>query len=670
MTSWNQWNELVSAENRYNSPNKNNRPSTVTKPTHIIIHITGTDDFQVVHDRFSNSSGGASAHYLIKKDGTIIQYAKDKYRAWHAGIQSYIKNLYDYNDGRWKKYLRYFSWYSGYGTDIKYLKADLSIATNTSERKLVSKNDESNWGYYSYWDERYNSLQSPVNYEINNDPNSYSIGIELLTVGGNSSEKYEDGLYTGLYILLDDLCDKYDIPFDKEHIIGHEDVNPVERWGWDPNSGFDWERVLSSKLVFLPMDLGSGLELTLENINNYYNHNEKDFPGGYFPIGLNMTWHGGIHLRPKQDSMVYNTIDGTIIAARLGENKNYGMGVYGSRNFILTAHPFHEHTLYQLYMHLCPMSRYDKKLAPCSWIPKKDLNQGGSIVKLNIPIQKGDPLWLSGEAGSGEYRTKLLHWEVFSDALIIAKPDCTNPSSNIVLDGNSGWSDDKTLRVQAMANAPANVMIDTTVEFFVSKVSYKDAPKAVLQNINWSVKTLSNSWSQIFAQQGPSLSLTIPAHLAGQTIKVQPYINSPAESISCQCLVHNEYPWHLLQDEDEDFNLDCAAIFKNLSIEQPEKATPQAIIEHYKEQSTAVLEYRNTFARFVSEWGIPDINKAVQTLRDNHWYTIGLSDRLKKYQIWEGLQAAGVSIPESSRLWHYHPVTILKLLSGLQSEDT
>ena len=30
---------------------------------------------------------------------------------------------------------------------------------------------------------------------------------------------------------------------EREAVCGHEDVNPIERWGWDPNQGFDWERL-------------------------------------------------------------------------------------------------------------------------------------------------------------------------------------------------------------------------------------------------------------------------------------------------------------------------------------------------------------------------------------------------------------------------------------------
>lgn len=264
---WESWNDLVETPNRFASTNKGNRPATISKPTHIVIHITGTDSFNAVKNRFMN--GNASAHYLVKDDGTLVQFVKDKDRAWHAGIKPFVRTLYDQGSDAWKKYLYYFDWYS-YPANAKYLKADLTQATVESERKLVTTSDGSQWEYYSYW-ERHGSRQIPLNYENSHDPNNYSIGIELLTFGGNNSNKYPDGLYTGAAKLINDLIEKYDIPVDRSHIVGHEDVNPVERWGWDPNSGFDWDRLFellnsqSSPFSF-PVDLGSDNTLTAQTV--------------------------------------------------------------------------------------------------------------------------------------------------------------------------------------------------------------------------------------------------------------------------------------------------------------------------------------------------------------------------------------------------------------------
>src|SRR5947207_14450767 len=242
MSDWSDWNDLVAPENRFDTPNKNaSRPASITKPTHIVIHVTGQNVFSKAHNEFMNATAQRSAHYLIKKDSTIVQYAKDSVRAWHAGIKDYVKALYDKGTFEWKKYLKYFDWYKGYPDDAKYLNSDLSPATTAAESALVARADNKDWDHYAYWS-KHGTRTQPINYEVSKDPNAYAIGIELLTEGSKNKAGYDDKLYDGLHVLLPDLCSKYDIPVDKDHIIGHEDVNPVERFGWDPGAGFDWDR--------------------------------------------------------------------------------------------------------------------------------------------------------------------------------------------------------------------------------------------------------------------------------------------------------------------------------------------------------------------------------------------------------------------------------------------
>ena len=43
--------------------------------------------------RLTKNNSNVSCHYLIKKDGEIIQIVPDLYIAWHAGI-SFWKKIY------------------------------------------------------------------------------------------------------------------------------------------------------------------------------------------------------------------------------------------------------------------------------------------------------------------------------------------------------------------------------------------------------------------------------------------------------------------------------------------------------------------------------------------------------------------------------------------------
>ena len=87
--------------------------------------------------------------------------------------------------------------------------------------------------------------------------NRYSIGIEIVAVGSEKdmspyftkSEYYEidnsligftDAQYEALIPLLEDICKRNSLPFDREHIIGHEEYKEVKT---DPGELFDWERL-------------------------------------------------------------------------------------------------------------------------------------------------------------------------------------------------------------------------------------------------------------------------------------------------------------------------------------------------------------------------------------------------------------------------------------------
>ena len=87
--------------------------------------------------------------------------------------------------------------------------------------------------------------------------NRYSIGIEIVAVGSEndmspyfSKSEYSEidknligfteAQYEALIPLLKDICKRNSIPYDKEHIIGHEEYKKSKT---DPGELFDWERL-------------------------------------------------------------------------------------------------------------------------------------------------------------------------------------------------------------------------------------------------------------------------------------------------------------------------------------------------------------------------------------------------------------------------------------------
>tara|TARA_Y100000590_G_scaffold321166_1_gene363613 strand:+ start:255 stop:737 length:483 start_codon:yes stop_codon:yes gene_type:complete len=76
------------------SPNFDKRPKG-TKIKSIIIHYTGMKTFEDAYKRLCDKNSKVSSHYLIGRDGKIINLVDEKNRAWHAGVSRWkgIDNL-------------------------------------------------------------------------------------------------------------------------------------------------------------------------------------------------------------------------------------------------------------------------------------------------------------------------------------------------------------------------------------------------------------------------------------------------------------------------------------------------------------------------------------------------------------------------------------------------
>lgn len=87
--------------------------------------------------------------------------------------------------------------------------------------------------------------------------------------------------------------------------------------------------------------------VALSNLERAYSACENSTNGGYFPIGANNCWHGGVHLPPGSDGHVYAPMTGEIVAFRLGfgekgramlEQADGSKRNGGDVNFILLRH--------------------------------------------------------------------------------------------------------------------------------------------------------------------------------------------------------------------------------------------------------------------------------------------------------------------------------------------
>ncbi|MFO0745325.1 MAG: N-acetylmuramoyl-L-alanine amidase [Myxococcota bacterium] len=166
----------------------------------------------------------------------------------------------------------------------------------------------------------------------------------------------------------------------------------VEAQRWDPGPGFDWERVLyalSNEHNSFPIELVHG-----KNIGNvldpgkvmalaeaYFRNNEAE-TRGWYPVGVNQWWHGGIHLACPPGTEVRAMTDGVLVAAHFQPEAP----ALGSNNFVLLRHeiPIGQRrpgvapktlVFYSLYMHLAPLDLARLDEASPRWL--RDLWAGG-----------------------------------------------------------------------------------------------------------------------------------------------------------------------------------------------------------------------------------------------------------------------------------------------------
>jgi len=160
--------------------------------THIVVHfisavnVDAADPYNYQTIRQIFTDGNVSAHYLLDREGNATALVAEDRAAWHAG------------KGEW-------------GDDERYTNA----------------------------------------------MNKYSIGIEIMNIGTFADMQqyltraeydalddaligFTDEQYATLAALIDELCARYDIPKDREHVLGHQEYNPQKS---DPGEGFDWSKI-------------------------------------------------------------------------------------------------------------------------------------------------------------------------------------------------------------------------------------------------------------------------------------------------------------------------------------------------------------------------------------------------------------------------------------------
>lgn len=200
------------------------KPSTTKRGKHramgqvnsIIVHTTGYGvGLKRLHKKFKTLEAIDEAyanrmarilkykgHFLIGYTGTIYQFLPLNEEAWHTG------------SGK-RNALRKFS-------------------------KRPAK----------WWRERWaGKVDGPMKHVCWQPDNNGRISVNARTIGidllahGPVLPGYTDSQYKSLDKLTRALCVDLKLPFDRLRVLGHEDVHPIDRNGWDPGKKFVWERL-------------------------------------------------------------------------------------------------------------------------------------------------------------------------------------------------------------------------------------------------------------------------------------------------------------------------------------------------------------------------------------------------------------------------------------------
>lgn len=87
-----------------------------------------------------------------------------------------------------------------------------------------------------------------------------------------------------------------------------------------------------------PLPIGGSNIIKKESIEAAYKHTEIEHDNGYFPLGANTVWHGGVHLFGAKGSKVKAMCEGKIVAARLPDDPAKAKGHFGNTGFVLLKH--------------------------------------------------------------------------------------------------------------------------------------------------------------------------------------------------------------------------------------------------------------------------------------------------------------------------------------------
>lgn len=215
---------------------------TTRQPFGVMVHTTGDgvwDDGTPTETALRYYGAQPEGpNYLITADAQVYLLVEPDQVAYHCGMRDWQRNAY--LDGSW---------------------VQPHLSKSVAQRTVAS-----------YWPKRWPGVKSPCHLYPGRYPNEAYIGVEMIPCGTYdggiwefnwklgvqelrlgppvvTKSRFSIGQYDALAELLKELASRFNIDYTRNgRLVGHEDINPLTRPGWDPGAypnwrTFSWEAV-------------------------------------------------------------------------------------------------------------------------------------------------------------------------------------------------------------------------------------------------------------------------------------------------------------------------------------------------------------------------------------------------------------------------------------------
>ena len=392
------------------------------------------------------------------------------------------------------------------------------------------------------------------------------------------------------------------------------------------------ESAFLEKAPSLPLDLGDGFSVNGESVEKYYAHTENVHKGGYFPLGTNTVWHGGVHLHSTVGSKVAACAMGKIVAARLPDKPDLAVGHYGSRNFILVKHEIADKEFFSLYMHLRneTLSADNDSLKDIAWIKKKTAKTAKYEILIDNMNYRSAPV----------ANSDTLLGQLSKNEIVKVVDKSQDPWVKVRREGDT--RDVYIYHKSTWQKEIQDYEVDTELLGQLGKGDIVKLDKTVNPGeLLWTV-----------GEYGSESYRTGLLHWEVFSEK-------------------NLFPkWKSVEDSDSDFNVDSEKIISMVDQDggwfSSDKILTSDELERFYKSDQDAKKLRRYACKFMIEWGV-DLDVAIPKMKER-WFTSHLKERISPYLWWDEAQSAGVPLPSGKHVWHYNSIGFIEAMYNMELE--